>query len=96
MGGGGFTMPPGDPLLDDFVLSLTAAREPRVLFLPTASGDTNAQINAFQERFSGQGCVPEYLSLFHLRDARRPLAETVLDQDIIYVGGGSMRNLLAI
>lgn len=96
MGGGGFTMEPTNPLLDDFVLSLAAAKQPRVLFLPTASGDTTAQINAFQARFADRWCVHEHLSLFRLREARRPLEEIVLEQDIIYVGGGSMRNLLAI
>jgi dipeptidase E len=96
MGGGGFTMEPTNPLLDDFVLGLTSAQEPRVLFLPTAAGDTTAQINAFQARFADRMCVPEHLSLFRLRETRRPLEEIVLDQDIIYVGGGSMRNLLAI
>jgi len=96
MGGGGFTMEPANPLLDDFVLSLTQAQEPRVLFLPTASGDTTAQINAFQARFAGRMCVAEHLSLFRLADAKRPLEEIVLGQDIIYVGGGSMRNLLAL
>jgi len=96
MGGGGFTMEPTNPLLDDFVLSLTRATEPRVLFLPTASGDTTFQINAFQARFADRLCTREHLSLFNLRDIRRPLEEVVLDQDIIYVGGGSMRNLLAI
>jgi dipeptidase E len=96
MGGGGFTMEPGNPLLDDYVLGLTPAREPRILFLPTASGDTTAQINAFRARFGERTCVAEHLSLFRLADLRRPLAELVLDQDIIYVGGGSMRNLLAI
>ncbi len=96
MGGGGFTMEPTNPLLDDFVLSLTAAKEPRVLFLPTASGDTTAPINAFRARFADRHCTPEHLSLFHLRDARGPLEEIVLEQDIIYAGGGSMRNLLAI
>ena len=96
MGGGGFTMEPSNPLLDDFVLSLTRAQVPRVLFLPTASGDTTAQINAFQARFADRLCVAEHLSLFRLDEARRPLAEIVLEQDIVYVGGGSMRNLLAI
>jgi dipeptidase E len=96
MGGGGFTMEPSNPLLDDFVLSLTRAKQPRVLFLPTASGDTTAQINAFQARFADRLCLEEHLSLFRLRDSRRPLEEVVLEQDIIYVGGGSMRNLLAI
>jgi dipeptidase E len=96
MGGGGFTMEPANPLLDDFVLSLAPMAEPRILFLPTASGDANAEINAFYSRFASRGCVPEHLSLFRLRDLRRPLQETVLTQDIIYVSGGSMRNLLAI
>jgi dipeptidase E len=98
MGGGGFTMEPRNPLLDDFVLSLAppAQREPRILFLPTASGDTTAQINAFYTRFSARTCVPEHLSLFHLQDLAQPLAEIILSQQIIYVGGGSMRNLLAI
>jgi dipeptidase E len=96
MGGGGFTMEPTNPLLDDFVLSLTSAKEPHVLFLPTASGDTTAQINSFQARFADRLCVPDHLSLFRLADAKRPLAATILSQDIIYVGGGSMRNLLAI
>jgi dipeptidase E len=104
MGGGGFTMEPSNPLLDDFVLSLASApapasasaREPRILFLPTASGDTTAQINAFHARFADRFCVAEHLSLFRLRESRRPLAEIVLSQDVLYVGGGSMRNLLAI
>lgn len=96
MGGGGFTMEPTNPLLDDFVLSLARATEPRVLFLPTASGDTTGQINAFKARFTHRTCVAEHLSLFRLSETTRTLREVVLEQDIIYAGGGSMRNLLAI
>jgi len=120
MGGGGFTMEPQNPLLDDFVLSLgfertracaagggpgagasttarsAPVRQPRILFLPTASGDTSAQINAFHARFADRLCVAEHLSLFRLRELRRPLRELVLSQDVLYVGGGSMRNMLAI
>ncbi len=96
MGGGGFTMEPANPLLDDFVLSLAEAPQPRILFLPTASGDTTAQINAFRDRFGGRTCVPEQLSLFRLRESTRSLSEIVMSQDIIYAGGGSMRNLLAL
>lgn len=96
MGGGGFTMEPNNPLLDDYVLSLARPTVPRILFLPTASGDTTAQINAFKARFTDRSCVPEHLSLFRLRETTRSLQETVLEQDILYVGGGSMRNLLAI
>jgi dipeptidase E len=96
MGGGGFTMEPTNPLLDDYVLSLARARRPRILFLPTAAGDTTGQINAFYARFAGRGCVPEHLSLFRLAEVERPLEEIVGEQDVVYAGGGSMRNLLAI
>jgi len=96
MGGGGFTMEPANPLLDDYVLSLAQAKEAKILFLPTASGDTTPQINAFKARFSGRTCVAEHLSLFRLRETRIPLAELLPEQDILYVGGGSMRNMLAI
>src|ERR1700745_57974 len=93
MGGGGFTMEPANPLLDDYVLSLSASREPKILFLGTASGDTTPQLNAFKARFQGRTCGAEHLSLFRLQETRRPLAEMVAEQDILYVGGGSMRNL---
>ena len=92
LGGGGFTMEPDNPALDELALSLTEKPEPRVLFLPTASGDPAAQIRAFHERFEGRGA--QHLSLF--RRDRRSLAEIVFAADLIYVGGGSMRNLLAI
>jgi dipeptidase E len=96
MGGGGFTMDPANPALDDFMLSLAPRAEPRVLFLPTASGDPAAQIAAFHTRFNDRACDPQHLSLFRLHGDERSLADVVLRQDIVYVGGGSMRNLLAI
>ena len=40
-GGGGFSQEAGNPLLDDYVLSLTGVDRPKVCFLPTASGDAD-------------------------------------------------------
>jgi peptidase E len=96
MGGGGFTADPSNPALDDYILSLARRREPRILFLPTASGDPNAQIAAFRSAFAGGACRPRHLSLFRLEDEPEDLRALILGQDIVYVGGGSMRNMLAI
>jgi dipeptidase E len=96
MGGGGFTMEPANPALDDFILTLTPSREPKILFLPTASGDPNAQISAFRSAFGDRACRPIHLSLFRLEQQPWDLRQLILSQDIVYVGGGSMRNLLAI
>ena len=96
LGGGGFTSSREDFALDDLVLDLTEQAEPRVLFLPTASGDAGEQIARFQAAFGRRPVRREVLSLFRLRDLRVPLRELVLGQHAIYVGGGSLRNLLAL
>ncbi|MEA2220426.1 MAG: hypothetical protein QOJ35_3052 [Solirubrobacteraceae bacterium] len=96
MGGGGFMMEPANPALDDFILTLTSRREPKILFLPTASGDPNAQISSFRATFGDRACRPLQLSLFRLEQQPADLRTLILSQDIVYVGGGSMRNLLAI
>ena len=44
MGGGGFSMEPDNPLLDDYLLSLVKTAMPRICFLPTASGDADSYI----------------------------------------------------
>jgi dipeptidase E len=96
MGGGGFTMEPGNPALDDYVRSLAPAREPRICLLPTAGGDSEDQIVRFHAAFGDQLCEPSYVSLFRLGSRPVPLRAHLLAQDVIYVGGGSMVNLLAL
>jgi dipeptidase E len=96
MGGGGFTSRPGDPALDELVLELSGRREPRVLFLPTASGDPTEQIASFHATYGTRAALATVLSLFRRHGDPRPLREIVLAHDVVYVGGGSMRNLMAI
>jgi len=96
MGGGGFTMNERTPALDKFVIELTGKTVPKVCFLPTASGDPREHVTRFYERFGDWPCEPSILSLFHLRRDRIDPVEHLLAQDAIYVGGGSMRNMLAI
>jgi dipeptidase E len=96
MGGGGFTMEPEASVLDDYVLSLAPAREPRICLLPTAGGDSEEQIRRFLIAFGDRLCEPTYVSLFRLGNRPVPLREHLLSQDVIYVGGGSLINLLAL
>jgi dipeptidase E len=96
-GGGGFSMEPGNPLLDDYVLSLTGVERPRVCFMPTASGDADHYIVRFYRAFPSTVCEPSHVSLFR-RDRGcgidADIAGHLLDQDLIYVGGGSLVSLL--
>ena len=96
MGGGGFTATPGDPALDELVLELSGRREPRILFLPTASGDPAEQTASFHATYGSRAGLATVLSLFRRHGDPRSLRDIVLAHDVVYVGGGSMRNLLAI
>ena len=66
LGGGGFTMETDTTALDDFVLTLAERREPRILFLPTASGDPREQIGRFHATFGDRAVRAAVLSLFRL------------------------------
>jgi dipeptidase E len=96
MGGGGFTAGGADPALDDLVLELAGRPRPRLCLLPTAGGDSEHQIRRFYEAYGDRLCEPSHISLFRLGRRPVPLREHLLAQDAIYVGGGSMVNLLAI
>jgi peptidase E len=96
MGGGGFSARPGDPELDAYVLDHARRPSPAICLLPTASGDPDDQIQRFYRAFHDLACVPSHLSLFRLGARPIDIRERLLAQDVIYVGGGSMSNLLAI
>ena len=94
-GGGGFSMESGNPLLDDYVLSLTGAEEPRVCFMPTASGDADHYLVRFYREFRDRS-RPSHISLFRRDRGTDDVREHLLSQDVIYVGGGSVLSLLGV
>ena len=92
LGGGGFSAGL-DPTLDDFVLSLAGRDTPRVCFVGTASGDADAYVDRFFDAFVGRA----ERSVLRLFDREVPDLDAFLaGQDVVYVGGGSTVNLLAV
>ncbi|MDP6957927.1 MAG: peptidase E [Planctomycetota bacterium] len=94
MGGGGFSMEPENLALDQFVLSCASQENPRVVFLPTASGDAEGYIEHFYWAFESLPCRPSHLSL--QRREMSDLRSFLLGQEIIYVGGGNSFNMLTL
>jgi dipeptidase E len=93
-GGGGFSMEWGNTLLDDHVLSLTGVPRPKVCFLPTASGDADHYVVRFYRAFPAMRCEPTHISLFRRETGVGDPRAHLLDQDLIYVGGGSLVSLM--
>jgi peptidase E len=100
VGGGGFCSSLEDGPLDAYTLALAAhgddERSPRVCLLPTAGGDSEDLIARFYSAFRPLDAELSHISLFRLGTRAVPLLDHLLDQDVIYVGGGSMVNLLAV
>lgn len=92
IGGGGLSRQPDYLALERYILALTGRSTPRIAFLGTATGDADAAIVRFYAACSVLDCRPTHVPLF-----RRTvdLRATLLAQDVIYVGGGNTRSMLA-
>jgi len=94
MGGGGFSMEPDNLALDRYVLEQTGKPRPAVCFLPTAGGDPADYVVNFYAAFTKLDCQPSHLSLF--RPPTADLQSLILEKDVVYVGGGNTRSMLAL
>ena len=78
-----------------YALELSGASRPRVCFVNTASGDNDIGLRASYGAVAGSGLDASHLQLFlmpNVEDVRTHL----LSQDVVWVGGGSVVNLLAV
>lgn len=92
IGGGGFSEAT-EPELDVYVLAQSPAPCPRIGFICTASGDSDHYLVKFYRRFAALNCRASHLSLF----LRTPdLSAWAAAQDVIYVGGGNTKSMLAV
>jgi len=94
LGGGGFSDEPVNSLLDDFIFALSSKRRPKICFLGTATGDSDSYFQKFYKAMARRKCEASHLGLFN-RTHLDP-AKFLLQQDVIYVGGGNTANMLAI
>ena len=76
-----------------FLAELTARERPRVLYIGTAAAEDPASALRIYDRFAG---VVELSRLEFFPWPPEDLRATVLEQDLIFVGGGNTANMLAI
>jgi dipeptidase E len=75
------------------VVGLAGLPSPRILFVPTATGDSNESIERFHTLYAGLGELS--VLAFHPWPPAG-LRELVLAQDAIAIGGGNTANMLAV
>ncbi len=82
-------------LLHAVELSGVAGRAPRVCHVGTAGGDQQWFNALFAEAGQAAGITVTHLNLFPMPSSADPAA-LLLGQDVVWVGGGSVANLLAV
>ena len=93
IGGGGFGRNPNKPVIEDYILGLTDSKKPTITFFPTASAEDSNYIVNFYTAFSKLNCKAQHISLFK----KTPELKSIIDEsDVIYVGGGNTKSMLAV
>src|SRR5882724_9220839 len=94
--GGGMRVPEGQvPVHMTYAMRLTGRPEPRICVLNTAGGDDPRWALHMYERFAGYPARLSHLALIPMPNVPDP-EDLLLSQDVIFVGGGSVANMLAV
>ena len=76
-------------------LARVVGRRPRVCFIGTAGGDQTFQATLFSEAARAAGMEPTLANLYPMPNYD-DMAAHLLHQDLVWVGGGSVANLVAL
>ena len=93
IGGGGFGREIKDLKIEKYIVDQCANKNPSICFIPTATGDDTTYIENFYKTFDSLGCKTSHIDFFK-RTIK--LKEHIDDQDIIFVGGGNTKSMLAV
>ncbi len=83
------------PVHMDYALRLTGRPKPRICVLNTAGGDDPRWALHMYDHFAGHPAQLSHLALFPMPNVPDP-EDLLLSQDVIFVGGGSVANMLAV
>ena len=93
IGGGGFGRNNSSNIIEKYILNLSAKTIPKICFLPTATGDNDTYIVRFYSIFSRLNCIPSHIEFFK---RTTNIKKHIMDQDVVFVGGGNTKSMLAI
>ena len=93
IGGGGFGRNPGIGIIEQYILDQSDKDTPNICFIPTATGDNEAYKVSYYATMTKLNCNPTHLDFFK----RTPnLDKLIQKQDVIFVGGGNTKSMLAV
>lgn len=99
--GGGEIGRPGFPVetteIDKEIINLTGKKNPKLLFIPTASSDSESYYETVKKHFGDTlGCETDVLYLIKNNLTKEEIEKKVFSSDIIYVGGGNTLKMMKV
>jgi dipeptidase E len=95
--GGGEMKPGGTTPIDREIIRLSRKKHPKLLFVPTASSDSEDYWEDVQKHFGGLlKCKTDVLFLIQEPPSRQQIHAKILTADIIYVGGGNTLQMMRL
>lgn len=95
--GGGNLGPTGTAAIDREIIRLSNQPHPNILFMPTASSDSQTYWDRFREYFgSFLKCRTDVLYLTREVPTKREIETKILSADIVYVGGGNTLYMMRV
>lgn len=97
--GGGEIGRPGTKVetlaIDKEIIKLSDKNNPRLLFIPTASSDSDGYCQNIEKHFGKKlGCQVDFLYLIKEKPSEKMIKEKISKADIIYVGGGNTLKMM--
>ncbi|MAX49883.1 MAG: peptidase E [Gammaproteobacteria bacterium] len=93
IGGGGFGREIKYLKIEKYIRNQSKKKKPKVCFIPTATGDDSGYIDSFYKAFNSLNCKTSHIDFFK-RTVN--LEAHIMNQDIIFVGGGNTKSMLAV
>ncbi|WP_174274445.1 peptidase E, partial [Sphingomonas bacterium] len=93
-GGGWFPQAWQPSYFPEYALALTPVKSPRICWLGPASGESAANYEAFVQGWQAHDCSTHHFNLY--QPATLDFADYLLGMDIVFVGGGSTKNMMAL
>lgn len=81
--------------IDKYIVGLYNKEKPKVLFIPTASGDMQSYIDRFTNYYQSLGCEVDTL-LLSITSNDNLIRSKIFTSDIIYIGGGNTARMMRI
>jgi len=82
--------------IDKEIIAQTDKKNPKLLFIPTASSDSESYFEVVKKHFSKLGCKIDVLYLIKNKFSKKQIKEKILSANIIYVGGGDTLKMMAL